>query len=244
MKSRWLFASALLILCLAACGPEPGSSTAQAGLPNPASVFCEQHGGRLELRTDPTGAVSGACLFPAGSECDEWAYFRGECKPGDSLGAPGSPSPTAESAETGWKLYHNQAFGYSFEYPADAGIEFVDDAMKSISIIGPEENGERWPQLSISHPSDRSDYRPPQGVDLAQWLTEHSLFGDQRLPDVTIAGETAVHLRHERSPQAYAYDRYFFAHTGQLYMVLINHAGDKEDWELYKHFLESIQFDP
>jgi hypothetical protein len=80
-------------------------------------------------------------------------------------------------------------------------------------------------------------------VDLVQWLTDHFLLGDERLPDVQIAGTTAIHLRHERSPQSYAHDRYYFAKSGQLFMVVIGHVADREDWELYSHFLESIQFE-
>jgi hypothetical protein len=66
---------------------------------------------------------------------------------------------------------------------------------------------------------------------------------DERLPEVQIAGTTAIHLRHERSPQSYAFDRYYFARAGQLYEVTVVHTGDKEDWELYNHFLQSIQFE-
>jgi inhibitor of cysteine peptidase len=55
---------------------------------NPASVFCGENGGTVELRTDAAGGVAGFCVFPDGSECDEWAYFRGECAPGDSLVTP------------------------------------------------------------------------------------------------------------------------------------------------------------
>ncbi len=57
-----------------------------AGLPNPASVYCEEQGGTLELRTDAEGGAYGVCIFPDGSECEEWAYFREECQPGDSTG--------------------------------------------------------------------------------------------------------------------------------------------------------------
>ena len=238
-----LLASAAVFLN--ACSPAPAGTTPEAGLPNPASVFCEEHGGRLDLRTGTDGGVAGICIFPDGSECDEWAYFRGECKPGDSLLAPSAPpSPTAtESIVDGWRVYHNDELGYSFSYPADASIETNDDPLKSLSVIGPEQNGERWPQITISHPSDRAEYHPPQGADLAQWLMDNSLFGDARLPDVTIAGTVAIHLRHDRSPQSYAYDRYYIAHEGQLYMLLIGHAGDKEDWDLYNRFLGSFQFD-
>ncbi len=78
------------LVTLGACSPGRAAPTSQAALPNPASVYCEQNGGKLDLRTGAAGGVSGICLFPDGSECDEWTYFRGECKPGDSLAEPGS----------------------------------------------------------------------------------------------------------------------------------------------------------
>ncbi len=58
------------------------TATAESGmgLSNPASVFCGEQGGRLEIRTESGGEV-GYCVFPDGSECEEWAFFRGECAP-------------------------------------------------------------------------------------------------------------------------------------------------------------------
>jgi putative hemolysin len=76
----WLF--------LASCGAKQASPAPQAGMANPASVYCEKNGGKLELRQDAAGAVAGICIFPDGSECDEWAYFRGECKPGETATTP------------------------------------------------------------------------------------------------------------------------------------------------------------
>ena len=58
-------------------------------MPNPASVYCVQHGNKLEIHTAADGSQSGVCVFPDGSTCDEWAYFRGEC----GLGAQASPTP-------------------------------------------------------------------------------------------------------------------------------------------------------
>lgn len=94
---RWfiLGLSGLGLGILAGCGLTPVAATPQAALPNPASVYCEQNSGRLDLRTDSNGAVAGACVFPDGSACDEWAYFRGECKPGDSLVKPTEAAATA-----------------------------------------------------------------------------------------------------------------------------------------------------
>ncbi|MEM2933613.1 MAG: DUF333 domain-containing protein [Methanocellales archaeon] len=50
-------------------------------LPNPASIYCLEQGGKLEIRKDKEGNEYGVCVFPDGSECEEWEFYRGECKP-------------------------------------------------------------------------------------------------------------------------------------------------------------------
>jgi putative hemolysin len=50
-------------------------------LANPASIYCVQQGGAEKIITDKDGNQSGLCVFPDGSQCDEWAYYRGECMP-------------------------------------------------------------------------------------------------------------------------------------------------------------------
>ena len=57
------------------------NAPSDAGLPNPASVYCEEQGYRVEVRTDGQGNQVGICVFPDGSECDEWAFYPGECGP-------------------------------------------------------------------------------------------------------------------------------------------------------------------
>jgi putative hemolysin len=52
----------------------------EPGLANPASVYCEEQGGTVDIR-DEEGGQTGYCVFDNGSECEEWAYFRGECAP-------------------------------------------------------------------------------------------------------------------------------------------------------------------
>lgn len=233
----------LITILLAACSPSQTAATQETNLPNPASVYCEQQGGRLEMRSDASGGVAGICVFTDGSECDEWAYFRGECKPGESLATPGTTTlPEAGFASDGCRIYENETLWYSFHYPADAEIIANDEPLKSITISGPLVNEEYWPQITIAHPADREEYRLAEGADLETWVSEHNLMAEPRVEDVQIAGTTAIHTRHERSPQSYAYDRYLFAHAGQIYTIVIGHAGDKEDWTLYDHFLESFQF--
>ncbi|MFZ1505292.1 MAG: DUF333 domain-containing protein [Anaerolineae bacterium] len=88
----------IILTALAACtavpptqvAPEPAATDMpQAGMPNPASVYCTQGGNKLEIRTAADGSQSGICVFPDGSICDEWAYFRGACGPT----AQKSPAP-------------------------------------------------------------------------------------------------------------------------------------------------------
>lgn len=59
-------------------------------MPNPASVNCVEKGGKLEIVKGQAGEI-GMCLFPDGGACEEWALFRGECRPGDKQSQ--SPNP-------------------------------------------------------------------------------------------------------------------------------------------------------
>jgi len=65
-------------ICTQDCGSTSGDNSKIA---NPASVYCQEHGGRVDIRTDASGGQTGYCLFPDGSECEEWEYFRGQCLP-------------------------------------------------------------------------------------------------------------------------------------------------------------------
>ena len=80
--------------------PPMGAGTIQdlMGLANPASSYCLQQGYTLEIRTDTDGSQYGVCTFPDGSECEEWAYFRGECAP--ASGVAGWHTPTGEFCTT------------------------------------------------------------------------------------------------------------------------------------------------
>jgi putative hemolysin len=83
MKTK-MFALGLVLgfgaLILNGCA-NPTSAKPDVELANPASVYCEEQSHTLEMRTDDNGTY-GVCVFSDGSECEEWAYFRGECGPG------------------------------------------------------------------------------------------------------------------------------------------------------------------
>ena len=72
-----IFTFVIILMALTACA----APQTPVGLPNPASVYCEQNGNTLEIRTAADGSQSGVCVFLDGSSCDEWAYYRGECGP-------------------------------------------------------------------------------------------------------------------------------------------------------------------
>jgi putative hemolysin len=66
--------------------------TAEVDMSNPASAYCIEQGYRWEIYTPQEGDQYGVCIFPDGSVCEEWAFYRGEC-------GPGSTPPTATPTE-------------------------------------------------------------------------------------------------------------------------------------------------
>lgn len=55
-------------------------SAMAVSMPNPASVYCLDHGGQLKMINESAG-VTGICVFPDKSYCEQWSYTRGVCKP-------------------------------------------------------------------------------------------------------------------------------------------------------------------
>jgi putative hemolysin len=70
----------ILAICLAGCQNKPADDTNadNTQIANPASVFCTENGGKLEIANEE-GGQRGICTLKDGTKCDEWAYFRGEC---------------------------------------------------------------------------------------------------------------------------------------------------------------------
>lgn len=82
MKKTTLWIVALLaVATLAGCNKAPVENPNEnAEIANPASVYCEENGGTLVLEE---GAW--LCMFEDGSYCEEWAYQRWECQPGEII---------------------------------------------------------------------------------------------------------------------------------------------------------------
>ena len=67
--------------------------TPSVEIPNPAAKYCVDQGFKVEMRTKDDGSQFEVCKFPDGNECDEWAYFRGQCSPA---------KPAASTSATGY----------------------------------------------------------------------------------------------------------------------------------------------
>ncbi|HOG15403.1 MAG TPA: DUF333 domain-containing protein [Candidatus Absconditabacterales bacterium] len=76
-KLALMFGILIISILIPACTTSKGKHN-NVGLANPASVYCEENGGTLELVSKPEGIV-GICNFPDGSYCEERAYYHGEC---------------------------------------------------------------------------------------------------------------------------------------------------------------------
>ena len=84
MQRRILITLFALAPILIACGGDDESPTSTAndspstsdvvGLSNPASEFCIERGGRLDIVEEAGGQV-GYCNLPDGSRVEEWEYF-------------------------------------------------------------------------------------------------------------------------------------------------------------------------
>ncbi len=123
-----VFTVTIILTALTACtvvnlqASEPAASDIpQAGMPNPASVYCTQNGNKLEIRTAADGSQNGICIFPDGSACDEWAYYRGECGPAGNSDteeqASGGfmPSGTTEEITDWWGVIKSTESGSQYD---------------------------------------------------------------------------------------------------------------------------------
>jgi putative hemolysin len=159
-KMKRIFTFIIILLALTACAAPQTQGTPesaptdmpQANMPNPASVYCTQQGNKLEIRTADDGSQSGVCIFPDGSTCDEWAYYRGECgtaiptvtveataNPGNTPGSFVSPG-TTEEITNWWGVIKSTDSGAQYDDYFERqdtgqeiyfGIDSMDPAVKS-----------------------------------------------------------------------------------------------------------------
>ena len=193
MKHTTFFLLGVFSLLLAACGGETSTPVANVSLANPASVYCEENGGTVDLRSDNEGNVSGICIFPDGSECDEWAFFRGECAPGEAESPAAATQventvatpialPTAmpidPAAYEGWWTYTHPVYGFSLLLPEDWVVEEVttgDPLMNGHLLnLHPREDALVNIRMTFRYP-DEDVLLWPTGVGAGEFIEQGTL---------------------------------------------------------------------
>ncbi|OTG82451.1 DUF333 domain-containing protein [Acinetobacter sp. ANC 4648] len=78
MKKMTCLGLALAAVTLTACASTANKNQSQPkiGMANPASQYCIEQGGKLEIRTDANGGQAGYCRLANGQVVEEWAFFR------------------------------------------------------------------------------------------------------------------------------------------------------------------------
>lgn len=149
------------------------TNTPLLNMPNPASVYCEQQGYQVEIHTAPDGNQAGYCIFPDGSECDEWAFFRGECVPASQTLSP-TEIPTAMPIDPadyqGWWTYTHAFYNFSIMLPEDWVVEEVttnDLLMNHALNLHPKEIA---PDVKAGYENIRMTFRRT-GEDAWLWPT-------------------------------------------------------------------------
>lgn len=125
-------------------------------LPNPASVFCVEQGGTLEMRNEEAGTY-GVCKFSDGTECDEWKFYRGECADNKTQTQTGEQE-SQKLAET-WII--SQSPTYKFD-----GHDLLFEQSENLSC--PD-----CYAFAFSFESSHAGFGDRKGSMLAQVITQH-----------------------------------------------------------------------
>lgn len=138
-----LFLAALLVSSCSFIWPKSPDQDSPLDMANPASLYCEEQGGRLEIRQSKDGSQAGYCIFPDGSECEEWAYFRDECEPGNEMHVTTLEDALGISEETNFEPFSMQLYGIygsvvssDVEIPASSMLLVNQTDLPTIYITG------------------------------------------------------------------------------------------------------------
>jgi putative hemolysin len=80
-----IFSIIIITFIIFGCTKKPDISLAnknQTAMANPASTKCINDGGVDKILFGPDGEYA-ICLFPDGTVCDEWKYYKNECTKGE-----------------------------------------------------------------------------------------------------------------------------------------------------------------
>lgn len=163
-----------------------------------------------------------------------------------------------------WKTFRNESLQFSVQYPEY--MEYTQGGNRYFVFQGPvtADGKANWPRIEIL---PKENVVVPLGSNVEDYITERYQgrildFNNNLKPPIeddmekiyatvervnepvyTISGQPTVHYRLPESDFAMATDYFYVINYNQLLGIKIVHTGNKEDWALYKQFLDSIAFD-
>lgn len=198
MNTKLLICIPVLVLLAACAAPPTPTPAQQVDIANPASAYCVEQGYRSEIRTADDGSQSGLRIFLDGSECDEWAYFRGECGPAAQSGSTSSPAeiPTVRPIDPadyqGWWTYTHPVYNFSIMLSEDWVVEEVstsDPLMSGHALnLRPKELA---PDVKAGYEKIRMTFRR-FGEDVLLWPTGVGAGEFIQQGTLDIAGQSAL----------------------------------------------------
>jgi len=227
----------LMVILLTSCTTSQPPTTVpvstevpQANMPNPAAAYCEQKGYRVEMRIAEDGSRAGYCVFPSGSECNEWAYFRGECGPeeqyGSTIESTGDPEVMSEIGSQSTSIrppagsgtltapamvVTNEPLDYCFSYPQGYTQIPYNDAVEIVApdLPGSDVRGLFWLEISDSYDRTAEEIADQEmtyaaGLNVGRWT-------------VMLDGEQAVVL--DGMPGQDFQRRVYVVHQQTLYVL-------------------------
>ena len=99
----------------------------ETAIANPASKNCEDKGGKIVFLNETSGQL-GICQFTDGSECEEWQFYRGECKKGKFTSADTSHAYSGVITKINGRFSFKDSLGitYTLEIPANVSLELQE----------------------------------------------------------------------------------------------------------------------
>lgn len=143
------------------CGvAEPIEQENNTALANPASVNCLEKGGQIEIKKDAEGGEHGMCIFPNGKECEEWAFFRGECSAEEEkIYETKLLMPASEQLVASPLSVTGQMPG-SWYFEANAIIEIYDANGKLLGFTSAQAEGDWMTTSSVAFKAELSFITP------------------------------------------------------------------------------------
>lgn len=78
--NKKIILAGLCLTLLSGCTTTGVGPSAVVVLENPATIFCEEQGGKIEKREDHQRNEAGFCVMPDGRECDAVNFFHNKCE--------------------------------------------------------------------------------------------------------------------------------------------------------------------